>query len=78
MINNDNNMAITFADEMKQYSIEIWREILNHKFIIELSKGVLPLNKFLFYLKQDHYFLQEFAKFVQSTKQKTTDTKMKK
>jgi len=39
MINNDNNMAITFADEMKQYSIEIWREILNHKFIIELSKG---------------------------------------
>ena len=78
MINNDNNMEITFADEMKQYSIEIWREILNHKFIIELSKGVLPFNKFLFYLKQDHYFLQEFAKLVQSAAQKTTDTKMKK
>lgn len=78
MINTDNNVATTFADEMKQYSIEIWQEILNHKFIIELSKDVLPLNKFLFYLKQDHYFLQEFAKFVQSTKQKTTDIVMRK
>jgi thiaminase (transcriptional activator TenA) len=78
MINADNNMATTFADEMKQYSIEIWREILNHKFIIELSKGTLPFNKFLFYLKQDHYFLQEFAKLFQSAIQKTTDTTMKK
>lgn len=78
MINTDNNMATTFADEMKQYSIEIWQEILNHKFIIELSKDVLPLNKFLFYLKQDHYFLQEFAKFVQFTKQNTTDIVMRK
>ncbi len=53
-------------------------KILNHKFVFELSKGVLPLNKFLFYLKQDHYFLQEFAKLVQSAKQKTTDITMKK
>lgn len=77
MKNNENNMAITFADEMKQYSIEKWQKILNHKFVIELSKGVLPLNKFLFYLKQDHYFLPEFAKLVKSAKQKTTDNLMK-
>jgi thiaminase (transcriptional activator TenA) len=78
MIDTDNDRAITFADEMKRYSIEIWREILNHKFIIELSKGVLPLNKFLFYIKQDHYFLKEFAKLIQFATQKTTDTTMKK
>ncbi len=70
-------MAITFADEMKQCSIEKWQKILNHKFVIDLSKGVLPLNKFLFYLKQDHYFLQEFAKLVKFAKQKTTDNLMK-
>ena len=78
LINTDNNVTITFADEMKQYSIEKWQKILNHKFILELSKNTLPLNKFLFYLRQDHYFLQEFAKLVQSAKQKTTDTTMKK
>jgi thiaminase (transcriptional activator TenA) len=71
-------MAIIFADEMKQYSIENWQKILNHKFIIELSKDVLPINKFLFYLKQDHYFLQEFANLIQSTKQKTIDNPMRK
>ena len=70
-------MTITFADEMKQCSNEKWQKILNHKFVIELSKGVLPLNKFLFYLKQDHYFLQEFAKVVKFAKQKTTDNLMK-
>ncbi|HEY6535078.1 MAG TPA: thiaminase II [Candidatus Nitrosocosmicus sp.] len=68
----------TFANEMKQYSIEKWQKILNHKFVIELSKDVLPMNKFLFYIKQDHYFLQEFAKIVLfTTKQKTMDIKMK-
>ncbi len=69
----------TFANEMKQYSIEKWQKILNHKFVMELSKDVLPMNKFLFYLKQDHYFLQEFAKLILSAaKQKTTDIQMKK
>ena len=42
-----------FADILKQYSIETWQKILNHRFIIELSKDILPVNKFLFYLKQD-------------------------
>jgi thiaminase (transcriptional activator TenA) len=70
-------MATTFANEMKQCSIEKWQKILNHKFVIELSKDVLPMNKFLFYLTQDHYFLQEFTKLVLSAKQKTTDIQMK-
>jgi thiaminase (transcriptional activator TenA) len=44
---------------------------------MELSKDILPVNKFLFYLKQDHYFLEEFSKFLQSAKQKAIDNKMK-
>ena len=70
-------MTITFADELKRHSIETWRKILNHRFIMELSKGILPVNKFLFYIKQDHYFLEEFSKFLQSAKQKTIYNKMK-
>jgi thiaminase/transcriptional activator TenA len=68
---------ITFADVLKEYSIETWQKILNHRFIIELSKDILPLNKFIFYLKQDHYFLEEFSKFLQSAKQKTANDEMK-
>src|SRR5919198_6305853 len=70
-------MTIAFADVLKQYSIETWQKILNHRFIIELSKDILPVNKFLFYLKQDHYFLEEFSKFLQSAKHKAIDNKMK-
>src|ERR671931_1867922 len=70
-------MTISFADILKQYSIETWQKILNHRFIMELSKDNLPINKFLFYLKQDHYFLEEFSKFLQSAKQKAIHNKMK-
>jgi thiaminase/transcriptional activator TenA len=72
-----NNMAIPFADVLKQYSIETWQKILNHRFIIELSKDILPVNKFLFYLTQDYYFLEEFSKFLQRATQKTADNKIK-
>jgi thiaminase/transcriptional activator TenA len=76
-MNDEITMTITFADEMKQYSIKKWQKILNYKFVIELSKDILPMNKFLFYLEQDNYFLQVFARFLQSAKQKTMDTRMK-
>jgi thiaminase (transcriptional activator TenA) len=66
-----------FADTLKQHSIDIWQKILSHRFVMELSSGILPLNKFLFYLRQDHYFLEEFSKFLQSAKQKTDDNKLK-
>jgi thiaminase (transcriptional activator TenA) len=69
-------MTTTFADVLKQYSIETWQKILNHRFIMELSKDILPVSKFFFYLKQDHYFLEEFSKFLQSAKQKTTNNQM--
>ena len=69
---------MTFACELKLNAREIWQKILNHRFIIELCNDILPVNKFLFYLYQDHYFLEEFSNFLQSAKQKSTDDKMKK
>ncbi len=68
---------VAFAEELRLCSIETWRRILNHRFIIQLSNNTLPINKFLFYLKQDHYFLEEFSKFLQSAKQKAINNKMK-
>src|SRR5918911_3785917 len=69
-------MTLAFADELRRCAIEIWQSILNHRFITELSSNTLPINKFLVYLKQDHYFLEEFSKFLQSAKQKAIDKQM--
>ena len=66
-----------FADTLKQHSIDKWQEILSHRFVMELSSEILPLNKFVFYIRQDHYFLGEFSKFLHSAKQKTNDNKLK-
>jgi thiaminase (transcriptional activator TenA) len=63
-------MTMTFADELKLNAIEIWNNILTHKFINEISMDILPLNKFVFYLRQDHIFLKGFCNFLQNAKQK--------
>jgi thiaminase (transcriptional activator TenA) len=77
LLGERNSVTATFAEELKQHSIKTWQEILDHRFIKELSKNTLPMNKFVFYLKQDHYFLEGFSKFLDSAKLKTNDNKMK-
>ncbi|HYT43932.1 MAG TPA: hypothetical protein VEP90_16450 [Methylomirabilota bacterium] len=69
--------TITFADALKHRSIDTWQKILTHRFIMELSSDILPPKKFVFYLKQDHYFLEEFSCFLKSSKQKTSDNMLK-
>jgi len=61
---------ITFADKLKLNANQIWNNILSNKFINEISMDTLPLNKFVFYLRQDHIFLKEFCNFLRNTKEK--------
>ena len=63
----------TFADDLKQSCIDTWNKILNHIFLIEISTNALPIDKFIFYLKQDLIFLIEFCNFLQAVKQKSHD-----
>jgi thiaminase/transcriptional activator TenA len=63
----------TFADDLKQSCIDTWNKILNHTFLIEISTNALPIDKFVFYLKQDLIFLIEFCNFLQAVKQKSHD-----
>jgi thiaminase/transcriptional activator TenA len=63
----------TFADDLKQSCIDTWNKILNHTFLIEISTNALPIEKFVFYLKQDRIFLIEFCSFLQAVKQKSHD-----
>ena len=68
----------TFADDLKQSCIGTWNKILNHTFLIEISTNALPIDKFIFYLKQDRIFLIEFCSFLQAVKQKSNDVHLAK
>ena len=41
---------------------DIWEECNHHPFIQELAKGTLPIEKFRFYMIQDHLYLMQYAK----------------
>jgi thiaminase/transcriptional activator TenA len=70
-------MIVPSAESLKQKYIKQWEAILNHKFIIEMGNDSLPLDKFVFYLKQDHIFLKEFCCFLLNAKQKAAASKEK-
>lgn len=42
------------ADELKQHDIKYWNDLLSHNFILEMAVDSLPIEKFVFYLRQDH------------------------
>lgn len=51
-----------FSDELRREADGIWQAIFRHPFILELSEGSLPLEKFKFYIRQDYIFLHEFCR----------------
>jgi thiaminase/transcriptional activator TenA len=65
------------ADELKKYHAKYWNDLLSHKFILEMAADSLPIEKFAFYLRQDHVFLKEFCAFLLIARQKSTDQKLK-
>jgi len=70
-------VATDSADELKQYHIKYWNDLLSHRFILEMAANSLPIEKFTFYLRQDHIFLKEFCSFLLIARQKSTDQKLK-
>ncbi|MCE4607361.1 MAG: hypothetical protein F7B61_00150 [Caldisphaeraceae archaeon] len=47
----------SLTDLLKNDLEPLWNRVANHSFVIELYKGTLPLEKFVFYLKQDYNYL---------------------
>ena len=56
-----NNLSKILKDE----NYNNWRRAnFDHPFVQELGKGILPLNKFQYYLKQDYVFLINYCKVL--------------
>ena len=48
---------MSLSDRLRIDADYIWRKILNHPFINAIYEGSLPLEKFIFYVKQDYNYL---------------------
>lgn len=47
-----------FSDLVKETE-NTWKKLVEHPFVVEIYQGVLPKEKFDFYLKQDYYYLDQ-------------------
>ncbi|MGQ9623340.1 MAG: TenA family protein [Candidatus Caldatribacteriaceae bacterium] len=57
-------MEQEFFAELRKKVQDQWEAILEHPFLRELALGVLPKEKFFFYLSQDDYYLEEMLSAV--------------
>jgi len=53
-----NNLFARF----KEGCSDTWNDYISHEFIKQLGRGTLPMENFLYYLKQDYIFLKNFAR----------------
>ena len=70
-----NNLSKILKDE----NYNNWRRAnFDHPFVQELGKGILPLNKFQYYLKQDYVFLINYCKVLALAASKSSSENMMK
>jgi len=64
---------LRLTEELKKSSINIWEKIYRHPFVVELYRGVLPIDKFKFYVIQDYNFLIGMTKAFSLVAAKSRD-----
>jgi thiaminase/transcriptional activator TenA len=52
----------SICDEMRQACEPVWDALHGHPLLRELAAGTLPLEKFRFFLEQDNFFLEDYAR----------------
>ena len=56
------NAGASISDEMRHACESIWDALYGHPLLRELAAGSLPLEKFRFFLEQDNFFLEDYAR----------------
>jgi thiaminase/transcriptional activator TenA len=64
---------MSFSQKLKEENRNLWDKILAHKFIQELGSGTLPIEKFIYYIKQDYLYLIDFARCIGLAASKAKD-----
>ncbi len=53
---------MSMSERMRSTSSEIWEGLRSHPFLRELADGTLPLEKFRYFVEQDDFFLEDYAR----------------
>jgi len=53
---------VSVSARLREDARGIWEKIFNHPFVVELYRGVLPLEKFKYYVVQDYNYLIGMAR----------------
>jgi len=53
---------VGFSDELRAACAPIWDGLHAHPFLREIAEGTLPLEKFRFFLEQDNFYLEDYAR----------------
>jgi thiaminase/transcriptional activator TenA len=54
----------SLSADLRGQSERVWAGLHAHPFVTELARGVLPLEKFRFFLEQDVLYLPDFARCI--------------
>jgi thiaminase/transcriptional activator TenA len=54
--------TISSSELFREECTPIWTALHQHPFITELANGTLPMDKFRFFLEQDIFYLEEYAR----------------
>lgn len=64
---------MTLTERLLDAARPIWQKTLAHPFVTELGNGLLPLQKFQFYMRQDYVFLIEYSRLLALATAKAPD-----
>ncbi|HTG47715.1 MAG TPA: thiaminase II [Actinomycetota bacterium] len=61
------------SQELRAECDPIWRGLHEHPFITELAAGTLPIDRFRFFIEQDNFYLEDFARCLAMGAAKSRD-----
>jgi len=50
--------------DLRSAAAPIWQAIYRHPFVMEVGRGILPKEKFRFFISQDYLYLKEFTRVL--------------
>ena len=69
------SLSESFSSLLRTEADPIWQKIFNHPFLREVQQGILPLEKFRYYVAQDYLYLEGFGRAVALALAKTPDSR---
>ena len=61
------------SERLRELYKDLWEKTINHPFVIELYEGSLPIEKFIYYVKQDYNYLIALTKVFSIIASKAPD-----